>query len=740
MVLGFVGLVASLMVAYPRRPRQLSLTVLGIFGCFSMWVAFSALWADSPTRTWLETGRTLTYFAVFALAAVYLTSSAARRVFRYLVMGAALLILAACIAKLWTVDDIGSLFFANRLSYPVTYPNNAAALFLISFWPLLWLAVDTKERAPVRGIALGLATGLLGLAIMTQSRGAVWSLVITAVLMFIVSPARLRTLFYLVVPGLLMVYEFPNLNRYWSEGADTVGGSLGARTLLVAAIVAAFMGMILALLERWVKVSRRMRTIFGSIIFAGIVAALVYGAIVVTSDVGGPFKWLSRTWNQFAAGRAAETEATGQVETGSRFTTVDSNGRVDIWRVAWQEFKFEPLVGVGADNFVFEYDRSRASELSKPEHPHSLFLQVFAETGIIGGLLFLAGLLLSLGGLLWPRCTAGWRRARETWLLPGRALNERVCNPRWGNDPQAYGWEMGLFVGLAYWLVHGSVEWLWQMVGVSVPAFLFLAAGLAEIDGRVGTLWRRATTRLKVATRDRGGLSQLQPPGPLSLGVRIGLIVLAILLIVFAGFPYLSQRYTDSALALARTDGVRAIDRAGTAHWLLLSDPSPYQTQATIFENAAKEAAASDRTDRLGAVLDNLALAVEACDRAIDREPADWSLHYRSGVTLINLLLATQHAAGNAVSVDIASTIPSVPGLYDWSAVAGGATPAGPGESGGSLVADEAERETATYFRGLSVEQLATSALSHLAAARERNPLAAQTGEAMALVERLLAP
>ena len=49
--------------------------------------------------------------------------------------------------------------------------------------------------------------------------------------MFIISPARLRLLFYLLVPALLMVYEFPNLNRYWLEGPDAVGGGLGARTL-----------------------------------------------------------------------------------------------------------------------------------------------------------------------------------------------------------------------------------------------------------------------------------------------------------------------------------------------------------------------------------------------------------------------------------------------------------------------------------------------------------------------------
>jgi hypothetical protein len=741
LALGFIGLLVSLLVAYPRRPRQLSLAIFGLFACFSVWVAFSALWAASPSRTWLESGRTFTYLAVFALAAIYLTNTSARRIFRYLLMGAALFVLTACIWRLWSSDDIGSFFFANRLSYPVTYPNNAAALFLIAFWPLIWLAAGTKERAPVRGVALGLATGLMGLAIMTQSRGAIWSLAITTVVMFIVSPARLRTLFYLVVPALLMVYEFPGLNRYWKSGAEAVGGAPGARTLLVASLTAAFIGMILALLERWVKVSRRMKAIFGSVVLVGIAAALVYGAIVVTNDVGGPFKWLSQSWRQFteqAVGGVPGTEA--ELQSSSRLTSVGSNGRIDIWRVAWREFESEPAIGVGADNFVFKYDQLRASEISKPEHPHSLFLQVLAETGIVGGILFVASLVLGLGGLLWPRCAAGWRRARETWLKPGRPVDVRICNPRWGADPQAYGWEMALLVALVYWLIHGSVEWLWQMAGVSIPAFLLLAAGLAEVDARVDTVWPRLSAWLKVRAAARETRSPAQPAGLLSLGFRLLLMVLSLVVIVFSGLPYLGLRYEESALALARTDGVRAVERAGAAHWLQLADPAPYLTQATIYENAAKDAAASGRADRQGAVLDNLALAIEACHRAIDLEPADWSLHYRAGVTVINLLLAAQHSAGQAATIDIASAIPAVPGLYDWSTLSGAGDTRAAGESEGSLAASEAARETAGYFRSLSQEQLAASALDHLKAAKERNPLAIQTGEAATLVERILAP
>ncbi len=231
LVLGLFGLVVAVFIAYPRRPRQLSLAVLTLFGLFAVWVAFSALWADSVTRVWLEAARTFGFLLVFALALLYLTDPRARRVFRYLVMGAAFVLLAACVWRLWSTGNIAGLFNDNRLYYPLSYPNNAATLFLVAFWPLMWLAAGKEERAPVRGIALGLATGLLGLTIMTQSRGAMWSMAITLVLAFIVTPIRLRTLFYLLVPALLMVYAFPHLNRYWLEGPEAVGGAVAARSL-----------------------------------------------------------------------------------------------------------------------------------------------------------------------------------------------------------------------------------------------------------------------------------------------------------------------------------------------------------------------------------------------------------------------------------------------------------------------------------------------------------------------------
>ncbi len=657
MALGLSGLVVFVLAAYPRHPRQLSLAVLALFGLYAIWVALSAVWADSPTRVWLEATRTGSYLLVLALALVFLTDPGARRAFRYLLIAASFFLLTACLWRLWSANEVASLFIANRYYYPVSYPNNAAALFLVGFWPLIWLAAGPEEKAVVRGLSLGLATGLLGLAILTQSRGAIYSLAFTVVLTFIVSPARLRTLLYLMVPGLLLLYEFPVLNRYWLEGPAAVGGGPGARTILLASVAAACFGTILGISERWVRVGARVRTVLGSILLVAAAAGAIYGSMALTSDVGGPLKWVSHTWKAFS-GQIEENESAAASTT--RFALVSSSGRVDIWRVALDEFQEAPVLGVGADNFVFQYDRFRTLESLTPRHAHSIELQVLGETGSVGGILAFGGMLLALGAIMWSRCVAGWLGFRELWSRRRRAgaappRNSRLCNARWGRNSMEYGWEMALLVGVTYWLVHASVDWLWQMAGVTIPAILLLAAALASTDARADIMWPRWNRwlRMKSSSSETSDEAAAEPSTDpvrqssiVAAAFRALMVALSLAVITGAALPYLSLQYQNSALALAERDGVLAVERAATASWFQPADPAPHATQARIYANAAEAAAASGDTDRAGAVLDNLALSLASYEDAIAKEPADWTLRYQAGVTTLNMLLATEYASG----------------------------------------------------------------------------------------------
>ncbi len=169
--------------------------------------------------------------------------------------------------------------------------------------------------------------------------------------------------------------------------------------------------------------------------------------------------------------------------------------------------------------------------------------------------------------------------------------------------------------------------------------------------------------RRRKEARRRSNAERLQPPGVLSPVFRLLLLALSLIVILSAGLPYLSLQIQNSALGIADTDGVRAAARAEAARWLQPADPAPFLTQAAIYSSAASRAAASGAPDRTGAVLDNLALSIRSYENAIANDPADWALRYRAGLATLNLLLASEYAAGRDPALDYATLAPLVPGL-----------------------------------------------------------------------------
>ncbi|MCZ7664312.1 MAG: O-antigen ligase family protein [Thermoleophilia bacterium] len=423
-----------ILTAYPRRPRALSLLMVGLFTAYTFWVALSASWAASLNSAWDETARTLLYLLALSVASVYLPDRTARRILRHLLLAGALALVLASVTvlRLANTDTIALLFTENRFSFPATYPNNAAAMFMVFFWPVLWMAADPNSRVLVRGLALGTASALLCLTVATQSRGAAYAFAITVILTFLLSPVRLRTLFFLLVPSALLIWAFPGLNAYWSEGPTALSGTSGARIVLEAGLIAGGTGALLALLERWVSVTQPMRRVFGAAALVVTFLAAGWGLYALDSHVGDTSAWLSDTWQRFTADQATTIPGLEGSSNGgspsSRFATVSTSGRWDIWRVAWDDFRAAPIQGVGAGNFVFTYDRGRHRESAKPRQPHSIELRVLSETGLVGGLLFFGALLVGLGdslaahggcdrpsALQAPAASAGRLRAR-----PGR--------------------------------------------------------------------------------------------------------------------------------------------------------------------------------------------------------------------------------------------------------------------------------------------------------------------------------
>lgn len=84
---------------------------------------------------------------------------------------------------------------------------------------------------------------------------------------------------------------------------------------------------------------------------------------------------------------------TNQEFSGS--ATYDLFRRRDIWAASWQLVKAHPLTGVGLGAFQFAYTRVDPSSGSqRVEQAHNDYLQVLADTGVIGGLLTLSFIVL----------------------------------------------------------------------------------------------------------------------------------------------------------------------------------------------------------------------------------------------------------------------------------------------------------------------------------------------------------
>ena len=679
--------VAAAFAAFPRRPRRLSLVVLGLFFLYALWTALSAAWSASVDTAWTDAGRTFFYLIVLGLALTYLTDAGARRAMRYLLLGGAFVLLALVMWRLaasgWGPGDPmrmatranAAFSDENRLMYPVSYPNNAAALFLILFWPLLWIAADSREWLPARVLSLATGAGLLSLAVLTQSRGGFWAFAITLVLLFVLSPSRLRLLLYVIVPLGLTIWAFPGLARYLDEGPATIGYGLAVRDTLymMAAAGAACVG--LALLERKIRLGRRTLQAIGAVVLLVLMVTSSYGIVRFDHDVGGMGTWFGDAWHRFTAEEEVHLPG-GSV---GRFTTVSTNGRWDIWRVAWRDYRNAPLLGVGAGNYVFTYDRLRRN-LMKPQQPHSEELRALAETGTPGGILLFGSIGVGLGAMLWPRFSAGWsqirrrRRDREQRRVLGTGGSRAAARSphgdrdrgRWGSDPRAWAWSTALAVGVLYWWVHGAAEWFWQMPGVTLPMLLLLALGVAEADAFAAE-----------AGADIGDPTPTDAPSPTPRWTLLWSssvfrwLSSGVCLVVFAGLalPYLSMRFLDtSSQYLDSTIGAAA--QTATAASLMPISAQPYSVRAEIYKEAARNALQRATSDDDTAALDYLALALVARDDAIARDPAPWALHYQAGLAALDLAQAkervgtTPSAASAALLGPLANTPESPAALY----------------------------------------------------------------------------
>jgi O-Antigen ligase len=330
-------------------------------------------------------------------------------------------VLATAVVGVWALAAaIGGdpdAFADGRLAGPVGYENASAALLLGAFWPALLLAARRATRPARRGSLLAVAGLLLGLAVLAQSRASLIGGAAALLLALWLTRERLRLAIALGAVALTTAASLPVLLAVYTSAPDS-------HDALVRAALALGLSATVLLIAGIASGPFDRRRALVPPRRLGLVAV---GACVIAAAGGG------------SAGLS------------SRFAGGAESGRYDLWRVAARQFARHPVLGAGADNFAHDYARDgrRHQELL---YPHSVEWRALGQTGLVGGLL-LGGFLAAAFAVL-----AALRGDAARWTPAVAAL-----------------------VMAAYWLVHASFDWLWELPAVTAPAMACfgLATGLA---------------------------------------------------------------------------------------------------------------------------------------------------------------------------------------------------------------------------------------------------------------------
>src|SRR5829696_1480651 len=326
LILAALALIASVGGALRSAGSRWSALALALLAAYAVWTFPSLLWSPNRGDAWLGAGQTLLYLLAFWLAVGLLSLGASRRWALAASVGGPAMVAAL---TWWQLIPRMDEFFGDaeltetgRLLGTVGYYNAEAAFFLVPFWVAAYVAGSRRMDPILRGAAL--AGTVLGadLAVLTQSRGAMYALIASLPVFFLLSGQRLRGLLALAPVAAAVAFAFPGLSGVYEA--------------------------------------------FG----AGDPAAAIERVV--------PTVWLT-------AGGAG------------RYGSVSGSGRYTLWQVAWEDFENHPVLGVGTGNYGATYFRLRDEDAGDAITAHSLPLEVLAERGAVGGILFFGFLAVCLG-------------------------------------------------------------------------------------------------------------------------------------------------------------------------------------------------------------------------------------------------------------------------------------------------------------------------------------------------------
>lgn len=505
-------------VSPPRRfPPPAVLAATGFLAAFTIWSFLSIGWAGVESDALTGANRTLIYLVVFALVAMVPWRT-----------GAAVVVLASfglatavvALVSFWQVVEAGDAasFREGRLASPILYANGTGALCAMAAIGSVYLASRRELPALLRGALVAATCVLVEVGLLAQSRGSLVTVPLILALLVALAPGRIRLALTVGAVGLVVLLALPALLDVYDvviADEDPADALARARRALVASAFAAGLGgTLVAWLDGSRRVPPRIATLANrvALVAVAVVAIGVAGTLLATD----PVTRAGDAWDHFRNEEYVSAPGTPHLTSGFGST------RYSVWRVAVDQFREHPVVGVGVDNFAVDYLRERGDQ-AQPQYPHSVVLRTLSQTGLVGGMLLL-GFLVAAGIAV----VAGLRRG--TAMSRGVvAAGTAVCT---------------------YWLVHGTIDWFWEIPALAAPAFAFL--GIA------------------MQTSDRDLAESPPPRARATRALAVGAIVVALAATLAIAPPWLAAREIDTAAAswpadpsaaYARLDRARSIDR-----------------------------------------------------------------------------------------------------------------------------------------------------------------------------------
>src|SRR5581483_7422600 len=480
LVIWWVLAVALALGLIPRaRPGRETMLLLGALLLYALWTGLSLIWTQSSERSTEELARVLDYAGVVALLSFTLD----RRTWRAGAAGLALGAMVVCVLAVGTrlspsvfgTDQIDRAFHIDRMSYPFGYWNAVGAWAAMSTAiGLAWSAHDSSRLRSA--LALGLVPVAVLVAYLSYSRAAIGGVALAVIAILAVSRSRLRVLLHTIAAGagaalvVAAAHRQPQIaHATGTRGAGTVFGAL----LVSAAVCAAtafWTGSAGA--SRW-RIRRAT---------ARPLAALGAAVVLIAAGAVGPHL-ARRAWHSFTRTSTVKSSTLSTNPT-ARLGSL-SGSRYPLWKVTLKAFDAHPFDGIGAGTFEFWWNR-HATDAEFVRDAHNLWLQTMAELGAPGLLLIIAvaGSALAVG-------VEVRRRVRRT---------------------MSAGIAAAFVSAFIVFLLHASVDWMWESTAVTVLAL----AGVAAVGAR-GTVPGRLRWPVRlaaVAVAVLAGLAQL--PGLIS--------------------------------------------------------------------------------------------------------------------------------------------------------------------------------------------------------------------------------